>query len=137
MGPSGPVDRSRLLSPPTSSAGGLDGGLRLLESKFGCGWIVSGSHSSLGVSEHKLTNAAKMLMSSVAAESDANNSSHFPPKGGEGGDVRGPGGGHTELPTTSVHLTQKHVTMPEFFMSEDLGGESSEVLRQMQELPRL
>ena len=53
----------------------------------------------------KMTNAARMLMSSVAAETDAS----------------GPGGGPPELPTASVHLTQKHFAMPEFFMSEDLG----------------
>ena len=81
---------------------------------------MSGSHSSLSVSEHNLTNAAKMLMNSVAAEPDANTNSHFltsvreggggllgvrqqglcapsspilPPEGGEGGDARGLGGG--------------------------------------------
>merc|ERR1712082_451248 len=88
--PWGPVDLLigldyRHLQP----AGGLArdgcavGGLRLSESKFGCGWILSGTHSSLGVSEHKLTNAARMLMSSVAAETDAS----------------GPGGGPPEHPT--------------------------------------
>ncbi len=101
-------------------AGGLarDGcaviGLRLSESKFGCGWIISGSYACLTVSEHKLTNAARMPMNSVAAEPDANTTSHFltsvregggrqqsdcqqvlcaptsltlPPEGGEGGDA--------------------------------------------------
>ncbi len=81
------------------------GGLRLSESKFGCGWIVFGSHASLGISEHKLTSAARMLMSSVAAEPDANTNSHLPLDGGEGGDAGGLGGGNTELPTASVHLT--------------------------------
>ena len=83
-----------------------------------CVW----SHSSLSVTEHKLTNAARMLMNSAAAEPGTNTNTHFlPPEGGEGGDARGLGGGHTELPSTSVHLTQKHFTVPELFMSEDLG----------------
>ena len=73
--PSGPVDLligldNRSLQP----AGGLArdgcavGDLRLTESRFGCGWVLSGTHPDITLSEHKLTNAARLMMSSVACE---------------------------------------------------------------------
>ena len=73
--PSGPVDLligldHRELQP----AGGLArdgcavGSLRLSESRFGCGFIVSGSHPSNVAKEHSLTTAAQHMMNSVTVK---------------------------------------------------------------------
>ena len=105
--PQGPVDillglDNRHLQP----AGGLErdgcavGGLRLSESRFGCGWVVSGTHPSIRKSEHKITPAAKTMMTSISLDTDLSV--------------------HDDVPVVKTHFT-KFLSTPEFFQAEDLG----------------
>ena len=84
------------------------GGLRLSESKFCCGWILSGVHPKMSSTEHQLTSAACMMMKSVTTDPQDNLDQ------GPTGDL---------CPVASVHLTQSHFSAVDFFTSEDLGVE--------------
>ena len=42
------------------------GNLRLWQSKFGCGWVISGSHSDIKIREHNLTQFAKTMINSAS-----------------------------------------------------------------------
>ena len=106
--PSGKVDillgaNYRELQP----AGGLerDGcqreGLRLAESKFGCGWVISGSHRSLKA-EPRITNNAQLMTNAVVVEG----AEDLP--------------ADDELDILSVHLTRQ-LPIFDFFNAEDLG----------------
>ena len=87
-------------------AGGLerDGcqkdGLRLSESKFGCGWVLSGTHARIR-QEGELTTNAKLLANAVIVEDIE--------------EIQ-----HEELDVVSVHLTKQY-SVPDFFAAEDLG----------------
>ena len=96
-------------------AGGLerDGyqreGLRLSESKFGCGWVLSGTHISISSPEHQMTNNAKMLMTAVIGD-DATKKLECSKDTQD----------NAHIPEVSLHLTRQLPTN-DFFTGEDLG----------------
>ena len=93
-------------------SGGLErdgcavGNLRLSESIFGCGWVLSGTHPNIQRREHSITkNARAMMNSKVVGNNEVTEKTNVKTE---------------EDCNVSVHFSVLS-TMPEFFETEDLG----------------
>ena len=93
------------------TAGGLErdgcavANLRVSESKFGCGWVLSGTHPLILIKEKRLTNTAQLMMNSVKIQNDLEEISS----------------NKMLVKSVAVHLTEKRFATTEFFEAEDLG----------------
>ena len=82
------------------------GRLRLVRSYFGCGYILTGTHSSISVSENTITSYAKTLVNCSLVERE---------------DALEP----VRVPIVVCNRAVMSLKIPEFFESEDLGVASA------------
>ena len=78
------------------------GRLRLVRSYFGCGYILTGTHPSISVSENTITAYARTLLNCSLVERE---------------DALEP----VRVPSLSFNRAVMSLKIPEFFESEDLG----------------